>query len=694
MHTVVSQDGSGIGLRPVSDTGVPEGAPRVVEATALAQEVVADEAAHVRWTWDDTNSWYPGLLAEGVRLDRAHDLRLAHAVLRASALSARTALAEAGPTAWDRLPAVPPPGGPTAAALVRPDRHPGAEPLFDLGEMTAPPARPEAGRRGHAGSGAGGTHAAPRGGAAREARGGFGQGDDGPGRDGYGVGGFGRDGQGGDGQGGGGQGRDGRGGGGQGPDGRGRDRQGQDRQAPDTASAGTTARPADPLDPVTELAAQLRAIKDSTDPGRLRLLLAAESAGALAAAEMHHAGLPWRGDIHDEILTEALGPRPRPGARPAKLEALAQQIRTALDAPPTLNPDSHPDLLRAMEYAGVGARSLRKWELEKLDHPVIAPLLEYKSLYRLYTANGWNWLDTWAPDGRFRMEYVVGGVVTGRWASTGGGALQLPHNVRRAVVSDPGWTFVVADAAQLEPRVLAALARDERMAAAGRTKDGASTDMYAGIVATGAVDSREHAKVGMLGAMYGGTTGVSAQVLPRLARAFPQAIDLVERAARAGERGEVVTTRLGRSSPRPGNSWAAVQGSAFDEDAGADAQSRARSQTRSWGRFTRNFVVQGTAAEWALCWIASIRRRLWALGQVTADDAVPGLAPAPFDRRPHLVFFLHDEIVVHAPAALADVVAQEVRAAAEEAGRLLFGDFPVDFPLSVAVTESYANAKG
>ncbi|MEU4363296.1 bifunctional 3'-5' exonuclease/DNA polymerase [Promicromonospora sp. NPDC023987] len=629
MYTVVSGEGSGIGLRPVSDSGAPAGEQRVVAASALAREVAADEASHTRWAWDDTNSWYPALLADGVRVDRAHDLRLAHAVLRASVLSARTALAEAGPTAWDRLAPVPPPGGPTAAALLRPDRHPGSEPLFDLGEITAPARtdHPAGNRRSH---------------------------DAGPGST----------------------------------------REQDERRAPDQVR-GPTDRPLAPenhLDPAVELTAQLLTLKDSTDPGRLRLLLAAESAGALAAAEMHHAGLPWRGDIHDEILTEALGPRPRPGARPAKLEDLANRIRDAIDAPPTLNPDSHPDLLRAMEYAGVGARSLRKWELEKLDHPVIAPLLEYKGLYRLYTANGWNWLDTWAPDGRFRMEYVVGGVVTGRWASTGGGALQLPHNVRRAVAADPGWTFVVADAAQLEPRVLAALARDERMAAAGRSKDGASTDMYAGIVAAGAVDSREHAKVGMLGAMYGGTTGVSAQVLPRLARAFPQAIELVERAARAGERGEKVTTRLGRSSPLPGDSWAAVQGSAFDEDAGADVQSRARSQTRSWGRFTRNFVVQGTAAEWALCWIASIRRRLWALGE-DSTGCPPGLAPAPFDRRPHLVFFLHDEVVVHAPAALAEAVAQEVRAAADEAGRLLFGDFPVDFPLSVAVTESYADAK-
>ena len=75
--------------------------------------------------------------------------------------------------------------------------------------------------------------------------------------------------------------------------------------------------------------------------------------------------------------------------------------------------------------------------------------------------------------------------------------------------------------------------------------------MYEGIVATGAVESRTHAKYGMLGAMYGGTQGVSGQVLPQLRRAFPAAIGLVERAAEVGERGGQVTTWLGRTSPRP-----------------------------------------------------------------------------------------------------------------------------------------------
>ena len=100
-------------------------------------------------------------------------------------------------------------------------------------------------------------------------------------------------------------------------------------------------------------------------------------------------------------------------------------------------------------------------------------------------------------------------------------------------MADPGWKLVVADAAQLEPRILAGLSRDERMAAAGRGRD-----LYDGLVASGIVDTRQHAKVGMLAAMYGGTTGDGARVLPRLARAFPRAVALVSEAAATGERGE------------------------------------------------------------------------------------------------------------------------------------------------------------
>jgi DNA polymerase I len=428
------------------------------------------------------------------------------------------------------------------------------------------------------------------------------------------------------------------------------------------------------LDPVAEHRRQADEIASSDRPGALRLLLTAESAGALAAAEMRFAGLPWRREEHERILTEVLGPRVPSDRRPEALERLLADVRGALAAP-TLNPDSPVELARALRAAGVQVDSTRAADLRAVDHPAVAPLLEYKKLARLHAANGWAWLDTWVRDDRFHPEYLVGGVVTGRWAARGGGALQLPKQIRSAVTADDGWRLVVADAAQLEPRVLAGLAHDRAMADAGRGRD-----LYAGIVASGAVATRQSAKVGMLGALYGATGGEGGRLVPRLAQRFPRALALVEQAAREGERGGTVSTLLGRSTPPVSDRQRALDRDAAVFDADERVLQRARAVARDRGRFTRNFVVQGTAAEWALCWLADLRGRLWELGEGRVEE------------RPHLVYFLHDEVIVHTPAPLAERVSAAVAASAENAGRLLFGDFPIDFPLDVAVVERYDEA--
>ena len=422
-------------------------------------------------------------------------------------------------------------------------------------------------------------------------------------------------------------------------------------------------------------AEQRAAIAAHGDPARLTLLAAAESAGALTAAEMQFAGLPWNAAAHDALLTELLGTRPTPGRRPARLDALGAEVERLLAVGP-VSIDSPPELVKALRRAGLDVRSARSGELKRLDHPAIAPLLQYKTLHRLHTANGWHWLDEWVHDGRFRPTFVPGGVVTGRWASDGGGALQLPRQVRSAVQADDGWRLVVADAAQLEPRILAALSGDAAMARAG-----AGSDLYAGIVASGAVTSREHAKMGMLGAMYGGTTGVSAQVLPRLARSFAQAIGYVESSARVGERGGRVQTRLGRTSPWPSASWRDRQGEASAEGACETDRRQAMSESRAWGRFTRNFVVQGTAAEWALAWMAGVRRRLW------------NPEGGPLTEQPHLVFFVHDELIVHSPLEHVADVQRVLHDAAADAARVVFGPTLVTFPVTVAAVERYSDAK-
>jgi DNA polymerase-1 len=433
-------------------------------------------------------------------------------------------------------------------------------------------------------------------------------------------------------------------------------------------------------------AAQQARVAGTEHPGRLGLLLAADSAGALAAVEMAEAGLPWRVDVHDQVLAGLLGPRPAARRPPARLRELAERIGAAFGGL-RVNPDSPAQVLRAFAAAGVPVRSTRSHELRGLDHPAAPLLLEYKELARLHAAHGWSWQDAWVRDGRFRPEYVPGGVVSGRWASRGGGALQIPRAVRRAVVADPGWALVVADASQLEPRVLAALSGDRRMAAAAATGD-----LYAALAADAFGGDRARAKVALLAAMYGGEGGPALAVLRRR---FPDAVGYVEAAARAGEEGRLVRSRLGRTCPPPSARWLeATQGGRPEPDSarwleatrhgGPGLEPRpddgARRPARDRGRFTRNFVVQASAADWALVVLAGVRRRL------------AGLAGAGQAAAPQLVFFQHDEVVVHCRQADAAAVTAAVAGAAEEARRLVFGDTPVRFPLDGATVGCYADA--
>ncbi|WP_136585602.1 bifunctional 3'-5' exonuclease/DNA polymerase [Microbacterium hydrothermale] len=556
---VVGRTGSGsLALLTLGGEALP---PEEVSSDRLADAVADREArGEVRWIWADTASVYPALLAAGVRVARAWDVRLVHGILR----DAHDVVDDHGLRAhreWD--------AGTSAPATT--------DTLFDLGD--SPTALP------------------------------------------------------------------------------------------------------DTLDAVAaEYHRQLSALASAAAPGALRLLCAAESAGALIAAELHAAGVPWSRRAHEEMLERELGGR-RGGGLPERIERTAAVVRAALDDP-TASLDSQPRLLRSLHRAGLLVNSTSRWELAEHDHPAVAPLIAYKKLMRLYTANGWAWLQEWVYDDRFRPVYVPAGVVTGRWASSGGGALQIPRALRTAVRADPGWTLVTADVAQLEPRVLAAMARDTALAEAASGRD-----LYAGIVERGAVASRAEAKLAMLGAMYGATTGESGRLLPRLRRTFPRAMRLVDDAARVGEDGGVVRTWLGRTSPAAGEAWQHLQSRASDAAASGVDENRARRSARDRGRFTRNFVVQGTAAEWALAWLADLRARLAAFPAVDAAHAAPASGPV-FSRVPHLAFFLHDEIVVHTPLAHADAVADAVRASAASAGRLLFGTFPIDFPLDLRIGET------
>ncbi len=84
--------------------------------------------------------------------------------------------------------------------------------------------------------------------------------------------------------------------------------------------------------------------------------------------------------------------------------------------------------------------------------------------------------------------------------------------------------------------------------------------------------------------------------------------------------------------------------------------------------------MQGSAADWAVLMLAALRQ---------------DLAPLAAE----LVFFQHDEVIVHCPAEEADAVVEAIRAAGDRAGRVAFGETPVRFAFTTAVVECYADAK-
>jgi DNA polymerase-1 len=78
--------------------------------------------------------------------------------------------------------------------------------------------------------------------------------------------------------------------------------------------------------------------------------------------------------------------------------------------------------------------------------------------------------------------------------------------------------------------------------------------------------------------------------------------------------------------------------------------------------------------DWALLMLAALRQQL------------SGFAA-------ELVFFQHDEVIVHCPAAEADTVVEAIASAGDLAGRIAFGDIPVRFPFNAATVGCYADAK-
>lgn len=377
-------------------------------------------------------------------------------------------------------------------------------------------------------------------------------------------------------------------------------------------------------------AAQQRALEDAPDPRAeprrpaLPLLTAwSESAAAVTAVALEQQGLPVDRRTAALLLEPSIGPRPRDAAHEADLRR--ERDFAVWQAFPGPDVDlRNPALVRELLLrVGLDLPDTRSWRLEPHAEasPAVAALLAWRKAERLATTYGWRWLDTHVgPDGRLRGQWGAADAAAGRMTASAG-LHNLPAELRPAVLAEPGHLFVRADLGQVEPRVLAAVSHDASLARAAR-----EDDLYAPVAAALRCD-RPTAKVAVLAAMYGQTSGAAGRALKDMEKAYPQALAYLRRAEQAGREGRAVRTYGGRLiDPGP----------ARPDDAGRAAS----------GRFVRNAMVQGAAAELFKAWVATIRSGLPGLG-------VPG-------RSAELVLCLHDEVLLHVPEARAAEAARWV----------------------------------
>jgi DNA polymerase-1 len=358
-----------------------------------------------------------------------------------------------------------------------------------------------------------------------------------------------------------------------------------------------------------------------------------ESAAAVLAVELGHDGLPIDVAEAERVVASFIGPRPADAMDERRL-ADERDDRVLVHLPADLragvdlrNPANVKSLLRR---AGIEVDDTRAWRLERLrdEHPVVDALLAWRKAERVATTFGYRWLDEHVgSDGRLRGTWSSSDGAAGRMTATAG-LHNLPADLRSAVVAEPGHAFVRADLGQIEPRILAAVSGDEALAAA--TLD---ADMYAPVARRLGV-SRDVAKVAVLGAMYGQTTGHGAAALRGLDAAYPVAMRYLNDAARSAEASNDLRTRGGRRVRMSG-----------DTDPDLDERGR-RSEAAARGRYGRNAMVQGAAAEFFKTWAVIVRARL----PVGAS----------------IVLCLHDELLVHAPTSDAHDVAAIVDDALQE----------------------------
>ena len=144
--------------------------------------------------------------------------------------------------------------------------------------------------------------------------------------------------------------------------------------------------------------------------------------------------------------------------------------QASLFGPPraNINLDSQQQVTEALTRLGISVPdSTRNWKLQPLaaQYPVVAKLLEYRTMQKALTSYGHGMLEFINPKtGRLHADFRQIGAPTGRFACTNPNIQQVPHAIeyRRCFMGHPAERrLVIADYSQIELRILAEFSGDQ-----------------------------------------------------------------------------------------------------------------------------------------------------------------------------------------------------------------------------------------
>ena len=333
-----------------------------------------------------------------------------------------------------------------------------------------------------------------------------------------------------------------------------------------------------------------------------------------------------------------------------------------------INLDSHQQLTQALERLGIPVPdSTRNWKLQPLaaEYPIIATLLEYRTVQKALTSYGQNMIDLINPTThRLHADFRQIGAPTGRFSCTNPNIQQVPHAVeyRRCFSGHPeGRKLVIADYSQIELRILAEFSGDRGFISAFNS----GADLHrvtAAEVFNVPLDQvtreqRDFAKRLNFGVVYGiGAqrfsimTGLSVPeaegVLRKYFATYRQLDNYLQEAANRAVSERQARTGSGR-----------LVRFRYDE--------QDRQQISMTKRNGKNTPIQGTSAD-------ILKRALRLL-----KDELRGT-------NAQIVNIIHDEIVVEADADEAEEVAQKVERAMCAAGEEYVKTVPVKVETEIA----------